>query len=62
MNKEIILKVDDLAVAFHMYRKGFRKGNLEVIHELSLDIGEKERFWLWSAPAVPAKVCWQAPF
>ncbi len=42
MNKEIILKVDDLAVAFHMYRKGFRKGNLEVIHALSLDIGKGE--------------------
>lgn len=42
MNKEIILKVDDLVVAFHMYRKGFRKGNLEVIHALSLDIRKGE--------------------
>lgn len=37
--KEPILKVTDLTVAFNMYTKGsFKKHDLEVIHDLSLDI------------------------
>lgn len=37
-----ILKVEDLVVAFSMYQRGFRKGNLEVIHSLSLDVNAGE--------------------
>lgn len=39
---ENILKVDDLVVAFSMYQKGFRKGDLEVIHSLSIDVNAGE--------------------
>ena len=37
-----ILKVEDLVVAFRMYQKGFRRGSLEVIHSLSLDVNAGE--------------------
>lgn len=41
-NKEI-LKIEDLSVAFSMYEpRGFKKKNLEVIHNLSLDINAGE--------------------
>jgi peptide/nickel transport system ATP-binding protein len=40
--KENILKVEDLVVAFSMYQKGFKKGKLEVIHSLSIDVNEGE--------------------
>ncbi len=37
--KDPVLKIEDLVVAFSMYRKGsFRKERLEVIHALSLDV------------------------
>ena len=41
-NKKTILEINDLVVSFSMYKKGFRKGDLEVIHSLSLDVREKE--------------------
>ncbi len=41
-NKENVLKVEDLVVAFSMYKKGFQKGKLEVIHSLSLDVNAGE--------------------
>ena len=41
-NKENVLKVEDLVVAFSMYKKGFRKGKLEVIHSLSIDVNAGE--------------------
>lgn len=37
-----VLKIEDLVVAFSMYQKGFRKGNLEVVHSLSLDVNAGE--------------------
>lgn len=37
-----VLEVSNLSVAFNMYKKGFRKTNLEVVHSLSLDVKEKE--------------------
>ncbi|MDO4321265.1 MAG: ABC transporter ATP-binding protein [Lachnospiraceae bacterium] len=37
-----ILKVEDLVVAFSMYQRGFKKGDLEVIHSLSLDVNAGE--------------------
>lgn len=37
-----VLQVDDLVVAFNMYKKGFRKSDLEVIHSLSIDVNEGE--------------------
>ncbi|MCR4653207.1 MAG: ABC transporter ATP-binding protein [Eubacterium sp.] len=37
--KDPVLRIEDLVVAFSMYRKGsFRKERLEVIHALSLDV------------------------
>ena len=41
-NKKTILEINDLVVSFSMYKKGFRKADLEVIHSLSLDVREKE--------------------
>ncbi len=41
--KKTILNVEDLTVAFNMYQKGsFRKTDLEVIHQLSIDVKEGE--------------------
>ena len=37
-----ILKVEDMVLAFSMYKKGFRKEKLEVIHSLSIDVNEGE--------------------
>lgn len=37
-----VLKIDDLVVAFSMYQKGFKKGRLEVIHSLSLEVNAGE--------------------
>ena len=42
MEKKNILNVEDLVVSFSMYKKGFKKENLEVVHSLSLDIQEGE--------------------
>lgn len=42
MEKKTVLEVNDLVVAFSMYKKGFQKGDLEVIHSLSLDVKENE--------------------
>ncbi len=39
---EELLKVKDLLVSFSMYKKGFHKYELEVIHQLSLDINKGE--------------------
>lgn len=41
-SKKTILEVKDLVVSFNMYKKGFRKEDLEVIHSLSIDVKEKE--------------------
>ena len=41
-DKKNILKVEDLVLAFSMYKKGFRKEKLEVIHSLSIDVNEGE--------------------
>ncbi len=41
-NRKNILKVEDLVLAFSMYKKGFKKGKLEVIHSLSIDVNEGE--------------------
>ena len=41
-NRQTVLEVNDLVVSFSMYKKGFRKENLEVIHSLSIDVKEKE--------------------
>ena len=41
-NRETVLSVEDLIVAFRMYDKGFRKRNLEVIHSLSLSVQKGE--------------------
>lgn len=41
-NRKTVLEVNDLVVSFSMYKKGFRKENLEVIHSLSIDVKEKE--------------------
>lgn len=39
MSKKTVLKIEDLIVAFSMYRNGsLRKQNLEVIHSLSLEV------------------------
>lgn len=40
--RKTVLDVQDLVVSFSMYKKGFQKTNLEVIHSLSLDVKEKE--------------------
>lgn len=40
--RKTVLAVEDLVVSFSMYRKGFRKEDLEVIHSLSLTVGEGE--------------------
>lgn len=42
MMEENILNVEDLVVSFNMYKKGFRKTDLEVIHSLSLDVNKGE--------------------
>lgn len=42
MEKKNILSVDDLVVSFSMYKRLFKKENLEVVHSLSLDINEGE--------------------
>lgn len=42
MQGENILKVEDLIVKFSMYKQGFRKSNLEVIHSLSIDVNAGE--------------------
>ena len=36
--KQEILSVEELSVSFSMYQKGLRKGNLEVLHKLSLSV------------------------
>ena len=41
-NRKTVLEVNDLVVSFSMYKKGFRKENLEVIQSLSIDVKEKE--------------------
>lgn len=41
-NGKTILEIDDLTVSFQMYKKGLRKENLEVLHSLSLEVGEGE--------------------
>lgn len=41
MHKDCILSVEDLVIKFNMY-KGFKKHDLEVIHQLSLDVYEGE--------------------
>lgn len=41
MHKECILSVEDLVIQFNMY-KGFKKQDLEVIHQLSLEVYEGE--------------------
>ena len=41
MHKNCILSVEDLVIKFNMY-KGFKKQDLEVIHQLSLDVCEGE--------------------
>lgn len=41
--KKTILSVEDLTIAFNMYKKNsFKKEDLEVIHKLSLDVNEGE--------------------
>lgn len=35
---QCILKVEDLVLGFSMYKQGFKKGILEVIHSLSIDV------------------------
>lgn len=40
--KESVLKVENLSVAFSMYSRGLRKKDLEVIHELSIDVKQGE--------------------
>lgn len=41
--QKTILSVEDLTIAFNMYKKGsFKKEDLEVIHQLSLDVKEGE--------------------
>lgn len=40
--QKTVLEVNDLVVSFSMYKKGFEKGNLEVVHSLSIDVKEKE--------------------
>lgn len=42
VKKENVLKIEDLVVSFNMYKKGFRKTDLEVIHSLSLDVNKGE--------------------
>lgn len=37
-----VLKINDLVVSFSMYQKGFKKGRLEVIHSLSLEVNAGE--------------------
>ena len=37
-----VLKVEELVLAFSMYQKGFKKGKLEVIHSLSIDVNAGE--------------------
>lgn len=41
-NKNSILNVENLTVSFNMYDRGFNKSNLEVIHELSLNVKKGE--------------------
>lgn len=42
-DRNTVLKVDDLVVAFNMYKaKSFQKEDLEVIHSLSMDVREGE--------------------
>ena len=36
--RECILSVEDLVIAFNMYDRGFKKKDLEVIHQLSLEV------------------------
>lgn len=40
--KDTVLEIEDLAVAFRMYKKGFHKEDLEVVHTLSLDVKKGE--------------------
>lgn len=42
MSSNTVLEVNDLIVSFSMYKKGFEKGDLEVLHSLSIDVKEKE--------------------
>ena len=43
MNKKVsVLQVDNLSVSFSMYNKGLSKRDLEVIHELSIDVKKGE--------------------
>ena len=43
MNEKVsVLQVDNLSVAFSMYNKGLSKRDLEVIHELSIDVKKGE--------------------
>ena len=43
MNEKVsVLQVDNLSVAFSMYNKGLIKRDLEVIHELSIDVKKGE--------------------
>ena len=43
MNEKVsVLQVDNLSVSFSMYNKGLSKRDLEVIHELSIDVKKGE--------------------
>ena len=43
MNEKVsVLQVDNLSVSFSMYNKGLSKRNLEVIHQLSIDVKKGE--------------------
>ena len=39
---EFALEVNNLSVAFNMYDKGLNKNDLEVIHELSINVKKGE--------------------
>ena len=43
MNEKVsVLQVDNLSIAFSMYNRGLSKRDLEVIHELSIDVKKGE--------------------
>lgn len=57
MEKEPILTVKDLSIAFHMYDKGLEQYDLKVISNLDLDVYPGEIVAI-AGPADPAKVFW----
>lgn len=42
VNHKTVLEIEDLAVSFHMYKKGLKTEELEVLHKLSLEVAEGE--------------------